>query len=136
MYGWMYRVFCGPMALFCKSTYLTHKIREKQVLCQNFIRFLFFCSHFSDIFRIFAFAIGKLTTQKSKNECKNKYLMAKIIVRNQTKKHTYQRWCWLHLHYRYSKAEEYHWAQKCGKELVAFQKHLGVLRTLRAVEQP
>uniref|UniRef100_UPI0040282D57 hypothetical protein n=1 Tax=Segatella hominis TaxID=2518605 RepID=UPI0040282D57 len=93
MYGWMYRVFCGPMALFCKSTYLTHKIREKQVLCQNFIRFLFFCSHFSDIFRIFAFAIGKLTTQKSKNECKNKYLMAKIIVRNQTKKHTYQRWC-------------------------------------------
>jgi hypothetical protein len=74
------------MALFCKSTYLTHKIREKQVLCQNFIRFLFFCSHFSDIFRIFAFAIGKPTTQKSKNECKNKYLMAKIIVRNQTKK--------------------------------------------------
>ena len=86
MYGWRYRVFCGPMALFCKSTYLTHKIREKQVLCQNFIRYLFFCSHFSDIFRIFAFAIGKPTTQKSKNECKNKYLMAKIIVRNQTKK--------------------------------------------------
>lgn len=83
----MYRVFCGPMALFCKSTYLTQKIREKQVLCQNFIRFLFFCSHFSDIFRIFAFAIGKPTTQKSKNECKNKYLRAKIIVRNQTKKH-------------------------------------------------
>lgn len=82
----MYRVFCGPIALFCKSTYLPHKIREKQVLCQNFIRFLFFCSHFSDIFRIFAFAIGKPTTQKSKNECKNKYLMAKIIVRNQTKK--------------------------------------------------
>ena len=74
------------MALFCKSTYLTHKIREKQVLCQNFIRFLFFSSHFSDIFRIFAFAIGKPTTQKSKNECKNKDLMAKIIVRNQTKK--------------------------------------------------
>lgn len=24
--------------------------------------------------------------------------------------------------------------QRCGKELVAFQKHLGVLRTLRAVE--
>ena len=30
----MYRVFCGPMALFCKSTYLTQKIREKQVLCR------------------------------------------------------------------------------------------------------
>ena len=26
--------------------------------------------------------------------------------------------------------------QRCSKELVAFQKHLGVLRTLRAVEQP
>ncbi len=47
-----------------------------------------------------------------------------------------QGWCWLHLHYRYSKAEESRWAQRCGKELVAFQKHLGVLRTLRAVEQP
>lgn len=59
---------------------------KNQVLFRNFIRFLFFCSHFSDFFRIFAFAIGKPTTQKTKNECKNKYLMAKIIVRNQTKK--------------------------------------------------
>ena len=59
-------------------------MREKQVLFRNFICFLFFSFHFSDIFRIFAFAIGKPTTQKIKKECKNKYLMAKIIVRNQT----------------------------------------------------
>ena len=47
-----------------------------------------------------------------------------------------QRWCWVHLHYRYSKAEESHWAQRCGKELVTLQKYLGVLGTLEIVEQP
>lgn len=77
--------FVNQWTCFVKYVF-NHKIREKQVLFRNFICFLFFSSHFSDIFRIFAFAIGKPTTQKIKNECKNKYLMAKIIVRNQTKK--------------------------------------------------
>ena len=35
----MYRVFCGPMALFCKSTYLTHKIR-KHMRSKNTLEYL------------------------------------------------------------------------------------------------
>ena len=38
-YGWRYRVFCEPIALFCKCTYLTHKIR-KHMRSKNTLEYL------------------------------------------------------------------------------------------------